>query len=348
VAVGPQQTSAAQNVAVGPQTSSAQNVAVGPQQASSAQNVAVGPQVSAQNTVVGPSTELPDVEPLSPARSAPVSYTVNTFGFGANHNAALLKGISEAGNGLYFYIKDKDVVGPAFVDCVGGLLSVVGQRLVLDLEGTNGVEVVEVLTSFPTIRTGAKVSVSIRDLQSEEARDLLCVVKVPNVTAPGVQDVLKCQLDYDNCVTSAHDTVFATASLNRAAPDDPELKSITKSLAVNEQVNRILAANALHESTALANQHKLKEARELLHSAMEELKSSTTGSYESTVGLVQGLQKALDGLQNEQVYQSTGSKVNANLSQAYHQQRSSPMTEGMSSYGNSKKSKMKSAYASAF
>jgi len=277
----------------------------------------------------------------------PSNYTVNTFGFGTNHNSGLLKGLAEAGNGLYFYIKDKDAVGPAFVDCVGGLLSVVGQKLVLDVEAMAGAEIVEVLTSFPTTRAGNKVSVAIRDIQSEENRDLLCVMKVPAVAEPTPNQVLlACKLEYDNSITGNHDVVCVESKTSRLSDDDTELKHAVASLQVNEQLNRLRVANALHESTILANQNRLKEARELLTTAASELAASPTAHFESAQGLAKGLSTALAGLQSEQVFQSVGSKMNSNLSQAYHQQRSSPATEGMSNYKNAKKSKMLSDYSS--
>ena len=41
--------------------------------------------------------------------------TVYTFGFGSDHDASMLTAISEAGNGMYYYIENEDKV------CLGSL-----------------------------------------------------------------------------------------------------------------------------------------------------------------------------------------------------------------------------------
>jgi len=51
--------------------------------------------------------------------------SVNTFGYGADHQADLLRRISEASDpsGSYYFVEAKDDVSSAFGDCLGGLLS---------------------------------------------------------------------------------------------------------------------------------------------------------------------------------------------------------------------------------
>ena len=51
--------------------------------------------------------------------------SVFTFGYGGEHDADLLRGVSEAGNGLFYYIDNADSIPESFCDCLGGLLSVV-------------------------------------------------------------------------------------------------------------------------------------------------------------------------------------------------------------------------------
>lgn len=52
---------------------------------------------------------------------------VFTFGFGAEHDADLLRAVAEAGNGLFYYIDDTDSIPESYCDCLGGLLSVAAQ-----------------------------------------------------------------------------------------------------------------------------------------------------------------------------------------------------------------------------
>ena len=50
-----------------------------------------------------------------------------TFGYGSEHDAVLLLGIAEAGNGLFYYIDSEESIPESFCDCLGGLLSVAAQ-----------------------------------------------------------------------------------------------------------------------------------------------------------------------------------------------------------------------------
>jgi len=52
---------------------------------------------------------------------------VFTFGYGSEHDADLLHAVADAGNGLFYYIDNKDSIPESFCDCLGGLLSVAAQ-----------------------------------------------------------------------------------------------------------------------------------------------------------------------------------------------------------------------------
>jgi len=52
---------------------------------------------------------------------------VFTFGYGSEHDANMLRAISDAGSGLFYYIDNVDCIPDSFCDCLGGLLSVSAQ-----------------------------------------------------------------------------------------------------------------------------------------------------------------------------------------------------------------------------
>ena len=57
-----------------------------------------------------------------------------TFGYGTEHDANMLRTIAEAGNGLFYFIENQESIPESFCDCLGGLLSVAAQNLVLTLK----------------------------------------------------------------------------------------------------------------------------------------------------------------------------------------------------------------------
>jgi len=269
--------------------------------------------------------------------------TVNTFGFGANHNADLLKAIAEAGTGLYFYVENSEMIGDAFVECIGGLLSVVGQNLKLEVAPTEGVSITDILTQYPHIRVGQGFEVRVKDLQSEECRDFMCQVDLPRVPQPCDQPLLTIRLTYDNLIRKGKDEVTEIASVQRLASDAEELKHLEVNLALDQQRNRIIAANALAKATELGNRGQMEEARAQVNIGIAKIKASPSARVEYCLELVKNLVISLDGLRDREMYAQVGSKHCMSSSSAHYQQRSNMQAQA---YGNEKKSAMKSVFQS--
>ena len=52
---------------------------------------------------------------------------VFTMGYGVEHDSETLHAVADAGNGLFYYIENRDNIPDSFCDCLGGLLSVAAQ-----------------------------------------------------------------------------------------------------------------------------------------------------------------------------------------------------------------------------
>jgi len=73
--------------------------------------------------------------------------SVFCFGFGADHDAKLLQKIADEGTGLYYFIEKEADISSAFADCLGGLISVACQKMILTIEPLSGVTIKRVLGS---------------------------------------------------------------------------------------------------------------------------------------------------------------------------------------------------------
>lgn len=60
--------------------------------------------------------------------------SVHTFGFGEEPDPEYLREISEEGSGMFYQIDSAEDIPVAFADCLGGLLSVVSQKIKLTIE----------------------------------------------------------------------------------------------------------------------------------------------------------------------------------------------------------------------
>jgi Mg-chelatase subunit ChlD len=137
--------------------------------------------------------------------------SVFTFGYGADHNQDMLRAISDAGRGVYYFVDEIDDVPTAFADCLGGLLSVVGQNIKLRIgvpaPAANSAEAQPTITKIHTKRPVTEVvkgqlyEVSVGDMFAEEERDVLVEMSLPSLETPipagsTAEVVLQCNARY--------------------------------------------------------------------------------------------------------------------------------------------------------
>lgn len=65
------------------------------------------------------------------------SFTINTFGYGDDHDADLMDNLAKLKDGTFYFIDKVDDVGECFADCVGGLISVVAKSGVISVLANN-------------------------------------------------------------------------------------------------------------------------------------------------------------------------------------------------------------------
>jgi len=273
--------------------------------------------------------------------AAALPCSVHTFGFGSDHDANMLKGIADKGTGTYFFLQTKDDIPDAFADCLGGLLSVVGQNMTLELLPQNGCVIKKVHGKFKLTTNGAASVLALGDLQSEEERDILCTVTLPSLVEPAAATpLLRATLAYFNVVSSRNVERAAVCAVDRPAA----LGSAAPNLKVDVHKNRIMTADAMLEAKELADKNQLAEARGVIQNAIAALKKSLSAEEEFVKSLVVDLEKTLEGLQDRTSYTSYGYQ-NINAAAGSHfAQRSAGRAVSSPTYGTTSKSSVKSAF----
>eukprot|EP00727_Mastigamoeba_balamuthi_P003384 m51a1_g13042 hypothetical protein (534) ;mRNA; f:38-2489 len=108
----------------------------------------------------------------------PEGCSVNTFGYGADHDAQLCANIATIGNGRYTFIQESQDIGPAVSVVLGGLLSVLAQSVEVQVLPAPGVTVVAVRTKYRQKQTPEGVwRVFIPEISEGERRDV-CIEMV--------------------------------------------------------------------------------------------------------------------------------------------------------------------------
>jgi len=257
--------------------------------------------------------------------------TVNTFGFGSDHDAAMLKEIAQAAEGMYYYIENEDSIASAFADCIGGLLSVRAQGVELEIQTADGIALGEVFTGKPltVVTEGRKVRIALGDLQNGEERDVTFEVQLPSIgSAVDTQNIAGFKLSFFDMVKNEMRDLDSSLIIARPAEATDEHKS--PNLLVDRNCNRVKGANALAEALKLAEKNQLAQAREILQRVISEVKASPSSGEDFCVTMLQELQTSLSGMQDRQQYHNFGKYQMNNMVHVMANQRCAASTPSYS------------------
>ena len=253
------------------------------------------------------------------------------FGYGSDHNADMLRDISDATeSGSYYHVEQDSDVGSAFGDAMGGILSVVAQSAVLTIrvpEEAHGVEIKEVHHERVIKRENGAYTVNVGDFYAEESRDVLIEVTLAPahpVDSQAKSDTplphLSVSLDYTDILQKKPaQTVSLTCSIcrpagNTVSEEDPHVAA---------QWLRVVATRAMKTASQFGNQNDLAQARSSLQAAKDQIAAAHIDVQNDfmVIVLVEDLTEAMNGLQSSQEYRERGTHYLSRKRQAYTTQR---------------------------
>ena len=191
---------------------------------------------------------------------------IHTFGFGADHSPTMLQGISDAGNGTYYYIEGEENIAAAFADALGGLLSVFAQNVELRIKPRtgDGAAITKVHTGLQQRTDGSDQIVSMPDLFAEEGKDLIIDFAVPVATGDNVESnttLAEVEVRYIDATRGTRKMQTLPITLRRMA-ELPAAMQPHADIAVHRA--RIDAAERMREAVRLADQGNTDSARAVL------------------------------------------------------------------------------------
>jgi len=235
--------------------------------------------------------------------------------------------LADHGSGLYYYIESKEKIAEAFADCLGGLLSTVGQNLTITFQAAEGVSIKTIHTKFKLkeIAAGKHYELVIGDIQSEEEKDIIISLSIPRLDFPlDRSDILKISLTYLNVIKKRDETTEINATISRPAQGTGEPRNYE----IDKNMNRVIAAEALETSNDMAKNGELDKAKEILESAATRISESVSSQDEFSKNLVKDIEKCKEGVQSKASYNAVGSKMLLNQAHAHSAQRSTNVAWG--------------------
>lgn len=285
--------------------------------------------------------------------------SVHTFGYGSDHDSDLLRAISNAGNGSYYFVDEVDALRSAFGDCLGGILSVVAQNLELEIEAVNGAMITKVHHRDAVVLEETKrYRIPYHDLYGEEKRDVLVSMRL-GASGKEIRDsaldeaqFIRATLRYVDVLNGKSASVSASAGARRLRGAIPHL-DLAKDPRIELQATRLRVADALDDARAFAECGSLERARTRireLQGSLERLAETSAEGTEASVynrGWRDDLVECADGLANMSQYRSITKHKMANIQEMNYQQRSMAshqLAESSATY----KTKAKKSRASKF
>lgn len=200
------------------------------------------------------------------ARAQQVGASLYAFGFGADHDAGLLSELAEQATTPFTFVEDEEHIREAFAGTVGGLSSVVAQKV--ELSVTCHVPLTEVHTPFP-VRRGSDgcFTVTIPDMFAGERRDIV-VELAASSEATLLLTASALFFDLQKSMTSQTSSV--QMMVERCDQPQPELEPDEE---VSAHRDRVEVSRALREAAAQSDLGDFECARAKISAMDEKVKS---------------------------------------------------------------------------
>uniref|UniRef100_A0A7N0SW72 Uncharacterized protein n=1 Tax=Kalanchoe fedtschenkoi TaxID=63787 RepID=A0A7N0SW72_KALFE len=278
-----------------------------------------------------------EYQSLLPDQNTSLRIPVDTFGFGADHDAALMHSIAENSGGTFSFIESENAIQDAFAQCIGGLLSVAVQELKVEVDCIHpGLRLNSIKAGSYTANLtndGRRGVIHVGDLYAEEERNFLVSVNVPVDKSGNDTPLFKVSCGFKDPLRNGSVNVEAASELKIERPE--KVRSLITSLEVDKQRSRLLAAEAMAEARAAAESGDLGRAVRVLdgcRKALEASRSAESGDPLWT-DLCEEMKAVQERMSSRQIYESTGRGYVLSGLSSHHRQRAT--TRGDSSQSGS-------------
>jgi Ca-activated chloride channel homolog len=124
----------------------------------------------------GPATKAPELLALLGANLG--AATLSAFGYGADADQELLRGLSDLGKGNYAYVDSPEDALTAFARELGGLLSTCAQSITVRVTPREGVALTDVVSDVDAREEAGAAAIRLPDLLADEVRHLVLGVRL--------------------------------------------------------------------------------------------------------------------------------------------------------------------------
>ena len=275
-------------------------------------------------------------------------FTINTFGFGDDHDSKLMLNIANLKGGSFYYIDKIDIIQDCFIDCLGGLLSIIGINLLIELEIFNQNKFIEEIKIEKFFGDGVinqeknklrikashliagtrkdfviilRLSKLLQELQDHEKNFVLAIARL------SLEKVAK-NLEKSQIIAPA-DKISLKNELNiTVLNNEEEVKDYEKDEEVEVNFLRVLAAEELEKAQKDAEVGNYEKGQKRIEGTMKIIKNANRDNNQEVQNMRSNLEKARMFVAPK-VYENQGKHYMASYSNNISNQQSHPMSNEM-------------------
>ncbi|CAN6318437.1 unnamed protein product [Urochloa humidicola] len=230
--------------------------------------------------VAGAGRNYASLVPAAFAHAATRPAPIHTFGFGSDHDPALMHAVAAATGGTFSFVKDEAAVQGAFARCVGGLLSVALKEARIAVSCLHrGVRVQEVRSGAygsTVAADGRSASIDAGDLYDGERRRFLVLVYVPRArAAESSTRLVKVTCAYRHAATGQEARAAAPAAVIQRPLELDHMPA--PAIEVEQERVRLAAAEGIAAAQAAADGGQHAGAARILNARLREVERSAPG-----------------------------------------------------------------------
>jgi Ca-activated chloride channel family protein len=199
--------------------------------------------------------------------------STTTMGLGDDFNEDLLIAIANASGGAFYFIESPEVAPAIFQEELRGLLSVVGQNLVISLELNEHVTDVKQLNAYPSTIDNRRASFRLGDVFGDEIKTLALELSLPAFEQTGETQIATLRFDYDELTENgAEHRVLEMPVVINIAPEGEQ--PLPANVDVSQSVLLLKSAQARQEAVEQADRGNYEGASQSLRTAAEAIAKS--------------------------------------------------------------------------
>ncbi len=189
--------------------------------------------------------------------------SVSTMGLGLGYNEDLMSRLALASSGNHVFIEDAENLVQVFQNEFDDVLSVVAQKIRIQIKLAEKIRPVKVL-NYPADITGQHVSIDLGQLYSKQERYFVLEIEVPYGKPDTSKPAAEVTVEYMNLFTETKDKLSSSVAVKFTTSEDLAEAAVNKEILAACVIQ--IANERNREATRLRDAGKIDEARDLLRS----------------------------------------------------------------------------------